>query len=329
MPSSSKTILTVDALTKIFEPRGFFLRSREQESCTAVNNVSFSLKAGEIVGLLGPNGSGKTTIMHLLLGILTPTSGKITYFGKDFATHRSEILQHIGFASAYLKLAPRLTVHENLDILGRLYGLNAQERAHRIEENLKFFELWEMRNKEIATLSAGQATCIMFIKAFLTSPKIVLLDEPTASLDPDTENQLHEFMLAQRQEHNVCMLLATHDMDEASQFCDRVLVLNQGSIIANNTPHALTSQVTRSRVKLTITNDLEKTINYAKNHAIPFTIVDTGIVLEVDENNIAHTLITLAQNGCLFTHVSIEKPTLEDYFLHIAQQSPSSFEGSL
>lgn len=314
MPSS-KPVLTVESLVKVFEPKGFLLRAHERQTCVAVNAISFNICGGETVGLLGPNGSGKTTIMHLLLGILKPTSGKITYFGKDFSYNRSEILQHIGFASAYLKLAPRLTVYENLDIMGRLYGLNAAQRNERIHHDLTFFDLWDMRNKEVSTLSAGQATCAMFIKAFLASPKIVLLDEPTASLDPDTARQLHTYLLRQRAEHQVAIVLATHNMDEASQFCDRILVLNQGAIVANSTPQALTAQIATSKVKLTIPHDIARTIEYAKQHALNYTVTDVGILLELEENHIATTLIDLARNDCMFTHVSIEKPTLEDYFL--------------
>lgn len=323
MPSS-KPILIIDSLTKTFEPKGLLWRSHEPHASTVVNKVSFSINAGEIVGLLGPNGSGKTTIIQMLLGILTPTSGNITYFGKNFNTYRSEILQNIGFASAYLRLAPRLTVYENLDIIGRLYGLNAQERENRIKSDLTFFELWDMRNKEIATLSAGQATCAMFIKAFLASPKLVLLDEPTASLDPDTASQLHEYIIRQRTEHNVSMLLATHNMEEANQFCDRVLVLNHGEIIANNTPQALIAKIATTHVRLTIPHDIAPTLEYANRHALTYTIIDTGIILELEESMIASTLIDLARNNCIFTHVAIEKPTLEDYFLHIAKTTSSS-----
>lgn len=323
MPSR-KPILTVESLVKIFEPKGLLLRSHERLACTAVNNVSFNINPGEIVGLLGPNGSGKTTILHMLLGILTPTSGNITYFGKQFDTHRSDILQDIGFASAYLRLAPRLTVYENLDIIGRLYCISTAEREKRIKNDLTFFELWEMRNKEIATLSAGQATCAMFIKAFLASPKIVLLDEPTASLDPDTARQLHDYIIRQRTQHNVSMLLATHNMEEANQFCDRVLVLNQGAIVANNTPQALTAQIATSKVRLTIPHDIAQTIEYATRNGLPFAVIDSGIVLELEEKIIASTLIDLARSNCTFTHVSIEKPTLEDYFLHIANTPSSS-----
>ncbi len=140
---------------------------------TAVNGISFDLSQGEVLGFLGPNGAGKTTTMHMLLGTLTPTSGVITYFGKNFAKHRSEILQHVGFASAYTRLPGRLTIYENLDIYGRLYGLSSYDRAIGIKQFLKAFDMWQMKDKAVSGLSAGQLTRVMLAKAFLPKPKIV------------------------------------------------------------------------------------------------------------------------------------------------------------
>jgi ABC-2 type transport system ATP-binding protein len=320
MPSS-KPILIVDSLVKIFEPRGFFIRKSPQPSFTAIDHISFTIEPGEIVGLLGPNGSGKTTTMQMLLGTLTPTDGRIEYFGKDFATHRSEILQEIGFASSYLKLAPRLTIWENLDVFGRLYGLDHKERADAIEKFLKFFDMWKIRSKEVGVLSAGQTTRVMLTKAFLARPKLVLLDEPTASLDPDIAFDIRQFIIKQRQENGLSILIASHNMDEVSQLCDRVLVLKNGKIIASDTPAALAARISTARVRLTIQDGLEHAISYANQHHLPYVATNTGIAIEIDEQKVATLLIDLARAHITYTNIAIEKPTLEDYFLYIAHTS--------
>lgn len=313
----SKPLLSIEFLTKIFEPKGLFLR-KNAKPFTAVDNVSFSLEAGEIVGLLGPNGSGKTTIMHMLLGSLLPTHGSIKYFDKDFEKNRSEILQHIGFASSYLKLAPRLTIKENLDIFGRLYGLSHAQRIDRIMLYLKAFNLWDIRTKEVASLSAGQTTRVMLSKAFLTNPKIVLLDEPTASLDPDIAYEIRQFILNEQRDRGIGLLLASHNMDEVSQMCNRALVLKHGKIIANDTPIALASRVSLARVKLTITHGMDTAVQYAQIHNLCYTIHGPTFTIDIDEHSVGQLLICFAQSLVGYTHVAIEKPSLEDYFLQIA-----------
>jgi ABC-2 type transport system ATP-binding protein len=318
MPSS-KPILIVDSLVKIFEPRGLMLRKTAGNVAPAVDHISFSINEGEIVGLLGPNGSGKTTTMQMLLGTLTPTSGHIEYFGQNFLTHRTDILQHIGFASSYLKLAPRLTIYENLDVFGRLYGLNSAQRKHTIEDFLKFFQMWHMKDKEVATLSAGQTTRVMLTKAFLASPKVALLDEPTASLDPDIAHEIRQFILKQQRENGVSILIASHNMDEVSQVCNRVLVMRQGKIIASDTPAALAARITTARLRLMIDHGIEQAMRHADSNHIPYIINGNALTLEVDEQQVASLLIKLAKADVHYTNIVIEKPTLEDYFLHIAQ----------
>src|SRR4029079_4088990 len=179
---------------------------------TAVSNVSFELKKREILGLLGPNGAGKTTTISMLLGILTPTSGNIVYFGQDFARNRSAILEKVGYASAYVKLPGRLTVEENLYMYAYLYGIASQNTPQRITQLLKRFGISHLRNKIVATLSAGQLTRAMLAKAFLANPEIVLLDEPTASLDPDIAHEVLQFILEQRDELGTAILYTSHNM---------------------------------------------------------------------------------------------------------------------
>ena len=155
-------------------------------------------------------------------------------------------LKKIGYASGYDRLPARLTVLENLDIVGRIYNISEPQRKQQIEKLLHSFGIWDLRSRQTGTLSAGQATRVMLAKAFIANPEIVLLDEPTASLDPDVAHEVRQFILKQRQELQTAVLITSHNMDEVTELCDRALVLKNGTIIADNTPELLarsTSQV--------------------------------------------------------------------------------------
>lgn len=287
-------------------------------SFTALNNISFTLNAGEILGILGPNGAGKTTTIQILLSALKPTSGTIEVFGKNFYKHRSDILQHISFASSYVRLPSQLTVKENLDIYSQLYGVSAAERTHKIEKYLKLFGMWSVAHKETGTLSAGQMTRVMLAKAFMTSPRIVLLDEPTASLDPDIAQDVRTFIVEQQKEQGISLLVTSHNMDEVTQICNRVVVLKEGQIIADDTPQNLALSVSRARVHIfpDIHNAL---IGFVQKNKLKYTDENNTISIEIDEHAIAQLLIQLAQEGISYSQISIDKPTLEDYFLSIAR----------
>lgn len=310
------SVLRVNNLTKKFSAGFWFTK---KPAYTAVDAISFELKTGEILGLLGPNGAGKTTTIQMLLGTLTPSSGTITYFGEDFAQHRISALKRIGYASGYDKLPPRLTVAENLDIIGRIYGIPEPKRSQKIDQLLHFFKLTDKRDRQTGTLSAGQATRVMLAKAFLGDPEIVLLDEPTASLDPDVAHEVRQFILAERKERGTAILITSHNMDEVTELCDRVLVLKNGSIIANNTPEQLARSIAKVKVHLTITEQMEKALSYLQEMQVTYTIQAAELIIEVEEQAIAHLLAQLSGRNIAYSHIAIDKPTLEDYFLSIAK----------
>jgi ABC-2 type transport system ATP-binding protein len=316
------SLLRIHNLQKIYPAQRslFGFGAKKGTDFIAVNGISFELAPGEVLGFLGPNGAGKTTTMHMLLGILTPTAGSITYFGKDFAKHRSEILQSVGFASAYTRLPGRLTIYENLSIYARLYAVPEHERSGRIKQFLQAFGMWELRNKEVAGLSAGQLTRIMLAKAFIPQPKIVLLDEPTASLDPDIAREVRHFIAQQQKEYGTAILFASHNMQEVSDVCNRVLVLQNGNIIASDTPKNLSATVSKARVELIIIDGLERALAYAQEKKLSFTVQEHLVAIEVDEHAIAKLLADLAQLAIGYSSINITKPTLEDYFLQIATQ---------
>ena len=312
-------ILNVHCLTKTFFS-GFWPFTK-QLPYTAVNGISFALEKGEILGLLGPNGAGKTTTIQMLLGTLTPSSGSITYFANDFAQTRIQALKKIGYANGYDHLPARLTVWENLDVVCRIYGMHEPLRSQQIEHRLKAFDMWDLRHKQTGTLSAGQATRVMLAKAFITNPEIVLLDEPTASLDPDIAHEVRQFILTQQKEHGVSILITSHNMDEVTKLCDRVLILQRGSIIADNTPDQLAQSISKARVHLVISDGLDPLLAYLHNTQHAHTLHNHDITVELDEHAIAQFLADIAERKVIYTQISIDKPTLEDYFLSVARQA--------
>lgn len=310
-------VLQVQHLTKTFKS-GFWPFTNPKEYA-AVNAISFHVKEGEILGFLGPNGAGKTTTIQMLLGTLTPSSGSINYFGNNFANKRIESLQRIGYASGYDKLPARLTVIENLDIIGRIYNIPNEARAKHIEMLLHSFQLWDLRNQQTGTLSAGQSTRVMLAKAFMNNPEIVLLDEPTASLDPDVAFQVRQFILAQRKERGASVLITSHNMQEVTELCDRVLVLKNGSIVADNSPQQLANSIKKAHVHLDINRGLELALKYLQEMNIVHSIDNNHISIEIDETAIATFLIELSERTITYTQITIDKPTLEDYFISVAR----------
>jgi ABC-2 type transport system ATP-binding protein len=312
------SVLQVIDLTKTFTAGVWpFQKTR---ASTVVNQISFELQKGEILGLLGVNGAGKTTTIQMLLGNLTPTSGRINYFGLDIAQSRIAALRRIGYASGYDKLLPRLTVTENLDIVGRIYGLGSLERKEQIQNLLKTFGIWNLRDSQTGALSAGQSTRVMLAKAFIARPEIVLLDEPTASLDPDVAYEVRQFILKQNQENGVSVLITSHNMDEVTEICDRVLVLKEGQIIANNSPEALAQSTSKVRVHLMLTSGLDQALSCLQGLNLVYTIQGAHLTVELDEHAIAQFLMLLGQRQVVYSQISIDKPTLEDYFLSIVNQ---------
>lgn len=213
----------------------------------AVNNISFDLKEGEILGLLGPNGAGKTTTIQMLLGTITPTQGTINYFGKDFSKHQHESLQFINYSSAFNSLQGRITVWENLLVFALLYQV--ENPKEKIEKLTKYFEVNELLESKYKDLSSGQQTRINIVKSLLNDPKILLMDEPTASLDPDISDKLLTFIEEIKSKHNLAILYTSHNMKEVTRICDRVIFMDKGNIVAEDTPEALIKKLGKTNLE--------------------------------------------------------------------------------
>jgi ABC-2 type transport system ATP-binding protein len=207
---------------------------KEFNGTVAVADVSFTVQRGEIVGVLGPNGAGKTTTIQVLLGLTTPTSGTVRVFGQELEKHRVEILQHCNFSSAYTGLPSNLKVRENLLIFSKIYQVH--DYREKIERVLKLFEIEHLRDQITGHLSSGESTRVNLCKALLNDPELLMLDEPTASLDPDIADKVRKLLRRIQRENGITMVYTSHNMRDVEEVCDRVLFLHKGRILAEGTP---------------------------------------------------------------------------------------------
>ncbi|MBI4051809.1 MAG: ABC transporter ATP-binding protein [Elusimicrobia bacterium] len=211
--------------------------TKKFENTVAVDNISLEIGSGEIVGLLGPNGAGKTTLIHMLLGILLPSQGSIQIFGLDLASHREEILAHANFSSAYVMMPMSLSPWQNLNVFAKLY--NIPHSGEKIEWALKKMEIWDLKDRATRGLSSGQISRLNLAKAILNDPELLLLDEPTASMDPDIADKTRRILKEIQKEHRMTILYTSHNMAEVETMAERVFFLNKGKIVAEGSPKEL------------------------------------------------------------------------------------------
>ena len=207
---------------------------KEFNGTVAVDDISFQVSRGEIVGLLGANGAGKTTAIQILLGLIKPTSGQVRIFGLDLESHRVAILQRCNFSSAYTNLPYNLRVRENLTVFAKLYGV--PNYRQRMRELLDLFEVGHLIERNTGYLSSGESTRVNLCKALLNQPEVLLLDEPTASLDPDIADKVRKLLRRIQREQNITIIYTSHNMRDVEEICDRVLFMRKGRIIAEGTP---------------------------------------------------------------------------------------------
>lgn len=213
----------------------------------AVDGISFDIAAGSCTALLGGNGAGKTTTIAMLLGLLLPDSGRITILGEDMLRDRFNVLPRINFSSPYVELPKRLTVTENLAVYAELYGL--ADPKGRIAEIAADFELTDFLDRRTGGLSAGQKTRVALAKSLLNKPEVLLLDEPTASLDPDSADWLRHYLDGYRNSSAATLLIASHNMTEVERLCDDVLMMRAGKIVDRDSPAGLVQRYGRTTLE--------------------------------------------------------------------------------
>ncbi len=211
--------------------------SKSYKTKKAVNNISFKIDENEIVGLLGPNGCGKTTTIGMILGLLKPTSGQVLINGKNIENNKISILHKMNFISPYIELPKKLTVKQNLIVYGKLYNIkNLNERINFLSEKLR---LGDLLDKITGELSSGQKNRVSLAKALINDPTVLLLDEPTAALDPETADFIRTFLEKLREEKKISVLLASHNMEEVKRLCNSVMMMKDGNIVDGGTPEDL------------------------------------------------------------------------------------------
>jgi ABC-2 type transport system ATP-binding protein len=235
MPAAAPAAIEVDKLTKRFG------------EVAALYDVSFAVPQGVTVGLLGANGAGKTTTIALLLGLLLPTSGSIRLLGIDMLRDRYSALPRVNFSSPYVDLPRRLTAAENLRVYAGLYNLRDVDR--RIRRLAEMLELNDFLNRPVGSLSAGQRSRVALAKALINDPAVLLLDEPTASMDPDTADRMRGWLEAYRVETNATIVLASHNMAEVERMCSDVIMLKGGKLVDRGAPAALVARYGRQNLE--------------------------------------------------------------------------------
>ena len=225
--SEIETIVSVEKLHKSFG------------KAVAIDEISFQIKRGEVVGLLGANGAGKSTTIQILLGLIAQTSGQVSIFGRYPWKERVAVRQRCNFSSAYVALPYNLKVVENLDVFAQLYGV--ANRKKKIADLLQLFEVDHLADKMTGGLSSGESTRVNLCKALLNDPEFLLLDEPTASLDPDIADKVRKLLTQVQAERHMTVLYTSHNMRDVQELCQRVLFLHQGKIIAEGSSEAILS----------------------------------------------------------------------------------------
>jgi ABC-2 type transport system ATP-binding protein len=232
---SARAAIVVDGLVKRYR------------DVVAVDGIAFEVPHGSFTALLGGNGAGKTTTIAMILGLVLPTAGRITILGRDFTAHAKALLAQMNFQSPYADLPRRLTVRQNLVIYAHLYGVKAVKE--RIADVARELDLETLLDRPLGELSAGQRTRAGLAKAFINRPRIVLLDEPTASLDPDTADWVRGFLARYAREAHATFLIASHNMLEVERLCDRVLMMKQGRIVDSGSPKELIAKYGRTNLE--------------------------------------------------------------------------------
>jgi len=281
----------------------------------AVDNVSFTVKPGEIFGFLGPNGAGKTTTINTLCTLTKPTSGRASIAGLDVVHRQSQVRQMIGLVFQDPSLDERLSALQNLRFHALVYSVPASVREQRIEQFLKMMELWDKRHNKVQTFSGGMKRRLELARGLLHHPRVLFLDEPTLGLDPQTRNRMWEYILELRQQEGTTIFLTTHYMDEAEN-ADRIAVIDYGKLIAMDTPAKLKRMVGKDIVSLKTDDNDKAMAEISRRYQIEARRDGDGLCFEV-ANGEEFLPVLLREFSTLIVSVSMRRPSLDDVFLKL------------
>jgi ABC-2 type transport system ATP-binding protein len=287
-------------------------------SFTAVNNVSFKVKEGEIFGLLGPNGAGKTTTISILSTIVSLTSGKAQIYGKNVVTQKDDVRKLIGIVFQDPSLDDELTGRENLDFHARLYGVKGQEKKDAIDRVLKLVELTDKANKQIKTYSGGMKRRLEIARGFIHDPKVLFLDEPTIGLDPQTRRKIWNYILQLNEREKTTIILTTHYMEEADELCDRIAIIDHGKIIKLDTSEKLKDSLGGDIIRIG-TNNPAKLASIIRRKKIARSVKEYEGNIDItvkDGGKVLPKIIEMAKDaGIKVDYATVKRPTLEDVFI--------------
>ncbi|MCK4928124.1 MAG: ATP-binding cassette domain-containing protein [Methanosarcinales archaeon] len=295
--------------------------TRKFDDLVAVDKISLKIEQGELFGLLGPNGAGKTTLINMLSTMIPPSDGTAQVWGIDVKIQPSRVRQNIGVVFQGTTLDDRLTGKENLDLHGRLYGLSKQLRKQRSDEVLELVELEDKAEVLVKTYSGGMMRRLEIARGLMHHPKVLFLDEPTLGLDPQTRNHIWDYIRRLNHEENVTILLTTHYMEEADQLCERIAIIDHGSIKALDTPGNLKNALGGDVVILSTENETQASVlcNLLNKNGsagnVHYKDDNVSITLQDGTHQIPRLLKIAGETGVNILSVDLHRPTLDDVFL--------------
>jgi ABC-2 type transport system ATP-binding protein len=279
----------------------------------AVRGVSFEVATGEVFGFLGPNGAGKTTTINMLCTLARPTAGSARVAGHDIVRERDDVRRHIGLVFQDPTLDGYLTAEQNLRLHAELYGVDAALVPDRMRQVLEMVGLWERREATVMTFSGGMRRRLEIARGFLHSPRVLFLDEPTIGLDPQTRSSIWSYIAQLQEREEITIFMTTHYMDEA-EFCDRIAIMDQGEIVALDTPEALKAQVGADRVRIQTEDDDAAIAVLAERFGLEATMSEGAVTFFVPSGE-EFVPRLFAELGIAIGSVSVSRPTLDDVFM--------------
>jgi len=305
-------------------PVKFFEITKTFGETVAVDSADFSIQKGEFFGLLGPNGAGKTTLIKMLIGLATPTEGTAEVFGYDISSDYRQVHSYVGFAPAEANLDREFNIFDNLRFHAGYNGVPARERGKKAEEQLKTFDLWEKKEDKPYELSTGMRKKLLFARALIADPEIIILDEPTAGLDLETKETVQNY-IKKITSQGVTIVFTTHQIDEAEKLCDRVAIMKEGKIVKIGDPEELLKEGQGDLVRIKLDQDLQ---------SLPETLLENGYraklnrdkgevrAVVADGSEAAADILQILHRSDIATRsVRIEKASLEDLFLRLTAKN--------